>query len=269
MENLTDPDALVAKERELRERERQLEASEQKYAQRNKDFNPSTRLLMAVAAQGAGYILLHILGVSIFLSGQENIARGLDFINLSATYYIIISFAIPLAVGVHVYIRTKLEQFHVDIILLAYVVVDLVILLRLVCQQGGLCRSMFLPVFFLIPTAYMIVERREPKLHFRIRRMLVLMAIVACICMSYHVSLELMPSDSSAGQPVVGTVHLLGWSKEVTDFSTLAHRSYDKALFVASMISAFVPIVQLIIIATVDRFKGGGTNIQPLFADYR
>ncbi|HJR05961.1 MAG TPA: hypothetical protein VJ842_01595 [Pyrinomonadaceae bacterium] len=270
MEYPHDPEALAAKERELADMERELNALKQKCIERTKDFSPTTRFAMTLAAQIIGYILLHILGGSVFSSRLESIAPGLDFINHSANYYLLISFAIPLLVGIHAYICRELKQFHVDIILLAYVTCDLVILLRLVCQQGGLCRSMFLPVFFLIPTAYMIAERREPKFLYRLRRVLVLMAIVGCICTSYHVSEMLMPlTGNGAGQPIAGKVHLLWWSIEVTDFSTLAHGSYDQALYIASMISAFVPITQIGIIMVRERFSGDQISAPPLFENYR
>jgi len=267
LENLTN-ETLAAKERELAEKERLLNAKQKKYAERDQDFSPPIRLAMTGAAQVLGFMLLIILGMFTFPSGQEDIARGLDFIKHCAICYLAISVLIPLGPLVYAYFRRRLCHIQVDIILLSYVASDLLILLFLVHQQGGLCRSMFLPVFFLIPTAYIIVERREPK--FRWRRVVVLLAIVGCICRSYHVSLALMPpAASGAGQPVEGIVHLFWWSKQVTDFSTLAHWSYDSALFVASMISAFVPVVQIVIITVRDRFTSDELVPSSSMADAR
>jgi hypothetical protein len=146
-------------------------------------------------------------------------------------------------------------DWHVDVVLILLVIVDIILTLLLVSQEGGLCRSMFLPVFFLIPTAYLIVERREPK--FRWSRLVVLMAIVACICISYRVSKEHEP-DLKVGlvTPAHGSLHILRWEiGEITDFETLSHTPYDKAIFYASLISAFIPIFQIFVEIVQDRFS--------------
>jgi len=269
LDNFNDPESLADKDRKLADKDRELQALKQKLVEREKDFSPATRFLMTGAAQILGFILLISLGMFAFSPTEDkDIMRGLDFIRHSLIYYLIISLAIPLLVGIHIYYRQELRHRQVDIILLLYVFFDLVILLFLVHQQGGLCRSMFLPVFFLIPTAYMIVERREHK--FRWRRLVVLGAIVLCICRSYLVSRGLMPpSGVVAGQPVEGIVHFLWWSGQSTDFPIRAHHDYDTALFCASLISASVPIVQMVIIKVQERLNRGESSIRPLFEDYR
>ena len=255
MENLNS-EILAAKERELAECNHTLHAMQKKYAEREKDFNPYTRLAMAITAQISGYILLSILGSYPFDSGQVDIARGLEFIKRVAMYYLIMTIAILVIPSIYAFRRRQLNHVQVDIVLLVYVISDLVVLLFLVHQQGGLCRSMFLPVFFLIPIAYLLVERRERKRFYRLRRVGILLCIVGCIIRCYYVALWYMPPiGSNAGKPVEGIVSLFGWSKHITDFQTLAHAGYDKALFAASLISAFVPILQLIIVAFQERFN--------------
>src|SRR5207247_8772534 len=55
--------------------------------------------------------------------------------------------------------RVALDHGAVDVSIVSFVTLDITLLLFLVCQEGGLCRSVFLPVYFLIPLAYMSVER--------------------------------------------------------------------------------------------------------------
>jgi len=235
---------------------RQLDPSEQRILATAEAFSAGVRLLMTLIAQTFGFGLLFLLGFGIdFDIKNPVIALGFQFIRTVVWWYLaltVFSFAVPLIVP---FIRRELMDWHVDVVLILLVIVDIILTLLLVSQEGGLCRSMFLPVFFLIPTAYLIVERREPK--FRWRRLVVLMAIVACICISYRVSKEHEP-DLKVGlvTPAHGSLHILRWEiGEITDFETLSHTPYDKAIFYASLISAFIPIFQIFVEIVQDRFS--------------
>lgn len=261
METLTTNEMLAAKERELAncerklaERERELRAREKKVTGGGEDPRPWHRLTMLVIAQLLGGFLLNVLGFSTFDPRNEKIALGLNFMKQVFGYYSVLSLLVLLLLGALVYLQRRLKQWHVDTALLCYVVIDITLLLFLVHQQGGLCRSMFLPVFFLIPTAYMFVERREKKMYYRLRRMGVLLIIVACLYRSYGVAAALLPGDGhTAGGAAEGTAYLFWWSGQVTDFSALAHGNYDNAVFIASLISAGVPIMQLVVLLFKDR----------------
>jgi hypothetical protein len=246
----------------------ELKPSEQRILATAEAFSPKVRLFMTFTAQTLGFGLLFLLGFGIeFDVKNPAIEPGFQFIRKVAWWYLgltVFCFAVPLTVT---FIRRELTDRHVDIVLILLVVVDTILTLVLVSQEGGLCRSMFLPVFFLIPTAYLIVERREPI--FRWRRLLVLMAIVACICFSYRVSKEHEP-DLNLGlvKPAHGAVAIWRWEiGEITDFETLSHTPYDKAIFYASLISAFIPIIQIGVEIVQDRFstgrRVGATNTAP------
>lgn len=227
------------------------------------DFSPGVRAVLTLAAQSLGFILLFVLGTGTFgVTSQPDILRGLKFITDVCWVYLLLSLLIVTVYLCYVAYRQKKfeEHFPVDVMLLTYVGMDIVLLLLLVYQQGGLCRSMFLPVFFLIPTAYIIVERRETK--YRWRRLVILFIITGCICSSYHVAVTLPPSEVSTNAgpadvgPARGAISFLAWSlPDVTDFSSLSHAEYDKAIFRASLISAFVPIIQLLIVMFMARLS--------------
>src|SRR6185503_10967833 len=106
--------------------------------------------------------------------------------------------------------------------------------------------------------------RREPV--YRWRRLLVLIAIVACICFSYRVSKWHEPDLKTAIEnrsitPAQGSVRIGVWEiQEITDFETLSHPAFDKAIFYASLISAFIPILQIGVEIVQDRFSKPKTS---------
>ncbi len=247
---------LAALEQRLKKWDEDLTDREEEFGERAVDFNPTVRAILTLAAQGLGFFLLFVLGTGTFEVPAQpdkvhpDLVRGLHFIVNVSWFYLILSLLICFALLCYAYVKKGLDSHvPVDVMLLTYVGMDILLLLLLVYQQGGLCRSMFLPVFFLIPTAYLIVERREKI--FRWRRLFVLAVIMGCICSAYRVSVILPPPPpSNSNLSVVnGTVLFLHhWPLQVTDFSALAHADYDKAIFRASLISAFVPIIQILIV---------------------
>lgn len=135
------------------------------------------------------------------------------------------------------------QDRSVDISIWAFVLFDVGILLLLVCQQGGLCRSMFIPVFFLIPTAYMAVERKS-----KMWRVLILILIVmGCIVFSFYISKITEPANVIV-EARRSTLTSRVVSIPTTDFQALAHSDYDLAMLWASLISAAIPGVQTLII---------------------
>jgi hypothetical protein len=243
---------LTAREQAIAAKEQDLAAREERLNAREKGFRPRVRLEMTLAAQALGFLLLFILGFGTFPPEQENIMRGYHFIQKIAWTYLGLSVGVFIILLIVAAVKKRITDGNVDFMLMSYVGIDILLLLLLVCQEGGLCRSMFLPVFFLIPTAYLIVERRESA--YRWRRLAVLLVIIACICKSYKVSLEHQPLvDSTHLYPAEGTVGFLRWIMHITDFSTLSHWSYDHAVFYASLISAFIPVIQIIVEMLRDR----------------
>lgn len=247
--DLTDRErALAAREREVSQREA--------LAAREKEFSPRVRLVITIVAQALGFLLLFILGFGLLKDfSNADVLRGYNFIRSIAWSYLAATISISALMLLLAYQQRKFTHFYADLILLSYVGVDLVLLLLLVCQEGGLCRSMFLPVFFLIPTAYLIAERRE--IRYRPRRVIVLLFIVSCICKSYTVARQHLPYSISPDMTPVarGLVTFWKWSVEITDFSALAHPYYDRAIFYASLISAFIPIIQIGLTMLRDRFS--------------
>lgn len=222
------------------------------------ELPPSVRLVVTMAAQLAGFILLWLLGTNTFPLDQPNISEGLKYIQKVEMIYLAGSLAIPVfffVISLKAFKQRFFQQhFWIDLVLLSYVGFDLSLLLFLICQQGGLCRSMFLPVFFLIPTAYMLAERRDPR--YRVRRMFVLLVVMVCIYVSYRFAIWLTPQSAGDSEAVSG-VFMLFWRYpiKVTDFSTLAHHSYDDAVLWASLISAFVPLAQLLVIMLKEEYN--------------
>jgi hypothetical protein len=248
------PEPVLSKEIEIQLREKALLKKEAIYGEREKSFSPVIRLIMTIVAQSGGFLLLFILGTGILPpEGRGNIRFGFDFIRGISWRYVAISGAI-LFVGILVaaYAR-KFKHWHTDLVLLLFVALDIIMLLLLVYQQGGICRSMFLPVFFLIPTAYLIAERREKK--YRWRRLLILALIVSCICFSYKVARNFPPGEPGlARTAVTGDAQFFVWTIPITDWETLAHTDFDRGLFYVSLISAFVPLFQILVVIIQERF---------------
>ena len=117
---------------------------------------------------------------------------------------------------------------HVDYLLWAFVFVDLVGLLFAVYQQGGLSRSMFLPVFFLIPAAYLAVVNPS-----RINTTYyVIFSIAGCLVISFLAS-------------YYNVTKLPLLQIKVTDLSTLYRKGHNVALLIVCGVSLGIPALQL------------------------
>jgi MFS family permease len=248
------------------------------------------RFWAAVAAQGAGLVLLIILGILVFPNHQDNIDRGLTVIHRAIGVYLVSFVAIlfiPPIIAACKRSKTVLEHDFVDWAIWAFVWVDINLLLTLVCQEKGLCRSMFLPVFLLIPVAYVSVERIEKKSH----ALVVLAMIIVYMVISFYMSdrnrvnltyliplyvltlgaFLLMGTDRIRARyrfSAIGAILLAcmviplycrdrnlwhSLSMWTTDFHHDAHRGFDQALFVASLISVLTPFGQTLIILFQER----------------
>jgi hypothetical protein len=121
----------------------------------------------------------------------------------------------------------------VDVTVISFVTLDIAILLFLVCQEGGLCRGVFIPVFFLIPLAYLSVERPS-KLW---RALVVLLTVVGCILISFVVS--------RLGWPPHQEGNMLLLPIPITDFHRWDHPHHDWAILWVSLISSCIPVFEI------------------------
>jgi hypothetical protein len=205
--------------------------------------SPPTRYWAAVAAQVAGINLFIAVGLLAFPFSQQDISLGLKFIvggMLVVLMFSLVAFIFPFRRTWRRQHRTFIHE-DVDVMIFALFLIDICVHTFLVCQEGGLVRSMFLPVFFLIPIAYTLVERAE-----RMRRLVWVFAItVLSMCICYRVS------------SLVTTIQLrkLPLSQiPITDFSLSAvPGNYDRALLITSLASLIIPTMQIKIIQFLRR----------------
>jgi lysylphosphatidylglycerol synthetase-like protein (DUF2156 family) len=213
------------------------------------ELTPLQRFLASATAQGGGIILLLMIGILPFSNTQLNIALGVMWI-----IYAMAATTCGLLIGIALAAYRarklgKLDHRCVDRAITIYLVFDIVIVLFLVCQEGGLCRSIFIPLFFLIPIALMIVEPHDKMS----RVYVVLSVLVVCIIISYAVSRYVgTPNDSKIDALPLGGGRLL----PVTYFSELAHPGYDVSVFIVSLLSVIIPILQKLVIGTINLFVG-------------
>ena len=196
-------------------------------------FAPNQRFWATLLAQGAGFAMLFILGDGTF-TPKASIQVGLNWIISGMKIYLALSGIAFIAAGIGYVRERQLSHGHVDTAISICLFTDILLLAFLVCQQGGLCKSMFLPVLFLVPAAYLAVERPDALL----RKTVVLLAIVLCIVLSYYVSVRLQSGITTLPVLKVG----------ITDFQYNAHDEFDKALLIASVFSALTPLGQIALI---------------------
>jgi len=202
------------------------------------ELTPLQRFLATNIAQFLGALLLLFIGLIPFANDHQiNIGIGVTWI----IYMMAVIFAALFAGGGwalwHAQKHNGLDHCCVNRTIWTYVIVDIVVVLFLVCQEGGLCRSIFVPLFFLIPIALMIVEP-----HDKLKRVyIVLFVLIMCILISYMVSRYVgVPAESKVERlPLFG-----GRSLAVTYFSELAHPGYDVSVFIVSLISVVIPLFQ-------------------------
>ena len=127
----------------------------------------------------------------------------------------------------------EFKHEHVDGLLWAFVIVDLIVLLFTVSQQGGLSRSMFVPVFFLIPAAYLAVVRES-----KISTTYYLLAVIGvCVFISFWVSHYRASHSNFTELPLL--------SVKITDFYRLDPDGYNWAFFIVCGVSLLIPALQL------------------------
>lgn len=129
------------------------------------DITAESRFWAVSAGQGCGtLLLLVVVGVSFLAYGKikdENTRSEIWW----GLKMILLVFLAVLVAGLGGFVKVfciakesgQFDHKIVDYMLWFFVAIDLLGLLFIVCQQGGLSHSMFLPVFFLIPTAYLAV----------------------------------------------------------------------------------------------------------------
>lgn len=197
-------------------------------------YNPTARerFWAAVGAQTAGALLLLFIGNVFGANPRVELSAGLGWIHRMAVMAIG-----ALIVGLTLFklAKRKCKDSHtcVDAVILTLLAFDIPIVSFLVCQQGGLSRSMFVPLFFLIPAAHLAVERPDKK-----HRVYVATCFIgAGILVSWFVSWS---------NPIkLGSVF-------VTDFSGVDAESFATALLIVSLISLFIPLIQWGIVKFVD-----------------
>lgn len=187
-----------------------------------------------LGGQGLGVVLLVAVGVVPFSdygkfkddSIRKEIGYGIKIIRIFSAITLV-----ALLVGYLIFRLLSIEhqQKYVGTMLWGFIFLDLVALLFVVCQQGGLSRSMFLPVFFLIPAAYITVD--QPS----ILEMSFLLTIIGlCLLISYYISRD-----------KVTELRFPFFTVRVTNFSTLHHKGYNWAFLIVSIISLLTPALQL------------------------
>lgn len=108
-----------------------------------------------------------------------------------------------------------------------FLIFDIPLLTILVCLEGGLTRSMFSPLFGLIPLAHYAVERRRKD-----RVLKDILAVVIGIIISFLVSIFITEGK------------IWGWVT-VTDFSSIARRQYALAILFVTLVSIMILILQM------------------------
>jgi len=159
---------------------------------------------------------------------RNEINLGLKMIKITGGVALV---ALLLGSGYLLYLYKQSGEFkheHIDLLLWAFVVIDLLCLLFVVCQQGGLSRSMALPVFFLIPAAYLAVVNPS-----RINTTYYLLAFIAvCVVISFLVS-------------YFGVTKLPILAIKVTDLSTLYPTGHNWALLIVCVMALLIPALQI------------------------
>lgn len=157
--------------------------------------NAETRFKATVWAQIAGFSILVALLLVFGIRNRDllnpgpdyrELVAGLSYIQMMIGAYLVgttITGAIPFLIA-WIGGGQPYTQRNADIAIWTFVGIDICVLLFLVCQERGLCRSMFLPVFLLIPIVYVAVERPDK----RSRTLLVLGIIMSAMIVSYTFS---------------------------------------------------------------------------------
>jgi hypothetical protein len=206
-----------------------------------RDLRGFERWVAAATAQAIGVLLLATLIFWIFPigAGDPTLNTGLEFLKTVTQWLFLASIFVFALCPVFNFFRvrkkkTKCVFSHTaaDVAIWSAVGADIAALTLLVCQQGGLCQSMLVPLFFLIPAAYLYVERPG-----RWRaEILVLACIVVGIAVSHHYT-----SHASQTSPA------LWLGRPVSNFHLAAREAYDKGVFVVCLFSIVIMAVEIIV----------------------
>jgi type IV secretory pathway TrbD component len=203
---------------------------------------PANRFMAAVAGQVLGIILLVLVGWLPFsvYSWMTPEQQNVILVGLSMVKYTMVGVLFTLIIASIPAIRFRnrhrtlkgLDEAYVTCVMWLFLLADMFFLLFLVCQQGGLCFSVFIPVFFLLPIAYATVERSDKKY----RVYWVFIIVVVCVLLSYLHS-KLITHHGLRVMPLIGV--------PITNFQGIVHNDYDEALLIVSIVSAAIPFAQL------------------------
>jgi len=209
--------------------------------QANEHYNPSAkeRFWLAVGAQGAGILLLLSIG-NVFPAGQTDLSTGLDWIHIMGFLglgALVVGFLSSLVA------KRWCQEAHscVDSTIITFLLFDIPIVLFLVCQQGGLSRSMFVPLFFLIPGAHLAVERRQNRYRVYIGVGLIALCLMVSCMVSRNTPLNL-PTNVGQSDPTLRVYGSL--ATRITDFSILAPKRFALATLIVSLIALLIPMTQ-------------------------
>lgn len=194
------------------------------------------RLWAVSIGQLLGVLLVFSVGILPFIkygnlpdkTHRDEVNYGLNMIILTGLVVLILS---VIAFTVLVIKSKQAQEYrheHIDCMLWFFVAIDLLGLTFIVCQQGGLSRSMALPAFFLIPAAYLAVVNPS-KIS---STYLLLIFIGGCVFISFL---------ASYGN--ISKIPLL--PIKVTDLSSLYPKGHNMALLIVCLASLIIPALQL------------------------
>jgi hypothetical protein len=260
-----------------------------------KPVDAKGRFWTTVWSQGGGFAILVVVFSIFVLDSNPLIEKGVRYIGRSILVYVggsIVIFLISFLIN-WIEREDDYDDLSVDIGILSFIWFDVAVLLFLVCQENGLCRSMLLPVFLLIPIAYLTVENPD-KRH---RILLLLGIIISGIAITWYLAdrssfslLSLAPTFIiyaalfaivlivenqrllwQVGGVIVAFLLLSFatvlpyWLRDVdtlrflhvttTDFHHDAHNSHDRALFLVSLLSLLIPLLQILVVLYQTRPK--------------
>ncbi|HBB96843.1 MAG TPA: hypothetical protein DC054_15805, partial [Blastocatellia bacterium] len=125
-------------------------------------LNARNRFWAVIAAQGLGVMLLILIGI-IFDMGPKPVEAeaGLQYL-WSIAFLALLGLVASFFVGfVPAHRKDLFEDVWVDKTIEILLYCDIPLLTILVCKQGGLSKSVFFPLFLMIPVAHRLVERDD------------------------------------------------------------------------------------------------------------
>lgn len=201
--------------------------------------NEIGRVWATIIAQLMGVIAVFF--VSVPLPGTE---FGKDFIQYIALGVFLLTVPLGFYYGFRQVVAPQqmLAANLVSNLLLYFVTVDIAAITLLIWQEQGICSTLFLPVLFTVPTAFLLVEVDVTGRN-RIRMLSVLLMVAAAIGFGFIVSLE---------HP---TTMYLGFWKVPTSAIPKGHlhgTGFHWALLIATSVSLIVPASELLIAYAVQ-----------------